>query len=115
MKSKSTAQINRRTAYTEKNAMLYYEWLGSSLITVFIITSTWLIVVMAGERYLAVCHPFKARKVISLKKTKITIFLVYLLCMVFSIPLFFENVLQEMKCKSASAFFFNMFKLCEYG
>lgn len=84
--------------YTEKNAMLYYEWLGSSLITVFIITSTWLIVVMAGERYLAVCHPFKARKVISLKKTKITIFLVYLLCMVFSIPLFFENVLQEMKC-----------------
>ncbi|CAG2239618.1 unnamed protein product [Mytilus edulis] len=84
--------------YTEQNAILYYEWLGSSLITVFIITSTWLIVVMAGERYLAVCHPFKARKIISLKKTKITIFLVYMLCMIFSIPLFFENILKKTKC-----------------
>ncbi|XP_021372380.1 thyrotropin-releasing hormone receptor-like [Mizuhopecten yessoensis] len=84
--------------YKDVSPVLYYHWLGPSFITIFIITSTWLIVVMAGERYLAVCHPFKARKIISLKRTRITISLVYTVCIMLSLPLFFENVITETRC-----------------
>ncbi|XP_069112568.1 thyrotropin-releasing hormone receptor-like [Argopecten irradians] len=88
--------------YKGLTPVLYYHWLGPSFITIFIITSTWLIVVMAGERYLAVCHPFKARKIISLKRTRITILLVYSVCIVLTIPLFFEKVITETRCYNNS-------------
>ena len=87
-------------SYTELNPVLYYQWLGGSFITIFIITSTWLIVVMAGERYIAVCHPFKARNLISLKRTRITIMLVYIVCICSTIPLFFENVITTLQCEN---------------
>ncbi|XP_062621030.1 neurotensin receptor type 1-like isoform X2 [Saccostrea cucullata] len=88
--------------YRERNGVLYYRWLGNGFITFFIINSTWLIVVMAGERYLAVCHPFKARKLISLKKTKIAICLVYMICILSIIPLFFESEIVETTCIDGS-------------
>ena len=88
-------QLDFQKVYTELSIVLYYQWLGSSFITVFIITSTWLTVYMAGERYVAVCHPFKARKLISLRKTRMTVFLVYLLCMSATVPLGFEKVVKS--------------------
>ncbi|XP_062615549.1 neurotensin receptor type 1-like [Saccostrea cucullata] len=88
--------------YRERNGVLYYRWLGNGFITFFIINSTWLIVVMAGERYLAVCHPFKARKLISVKKTKIAICLVYMICILSIIPLFFESEIVETTCIDGS-------------
>ena len=88
--------------YLEPNGIMYYRWLGNGFITFFIINSTWLIVVMAGERYIAVCHPFKARKFISLKKTKIAICLVYVVCMISTIPLFFEREIVEEICVDGS-------------
>lgn len=91
-----------KETYLEPNGVMYYRWLGSGFITFFIINSTWLIVVMAGERYIAVCHPFKARKLISLKKTKIAICLVYGICMISTIPLFFEQEIVEIICVDGS-------------
>ncbi|KAL3859572.1 hypothetical protein ACJMK2_009822 [Sinanodonta woodiana] len=84
--------------YTEATITLYYEWLGPSFITIFIITSTWLTVIMAGERYIAVCHPFKARKLISLKRTRVTIMLIYGTCLCAAIPLFFEKIVKAEEC-----------------
>ena len=87
-------QLDFQEVYHELSIVLYYEWLGSSFITVFIITSTWLTVYMAGERYIAVCHPFKARKLISLRRTRTTVFLVCILCISATIPLGFEKVIK---------------------
>ena len=87
-------QLDFQEVYHELSIVLYYEWLGSSFITVFIITSTWLTVYMAGERYIAVCHPFKARKLISLRRTRMTVFLVCILCISATIPLGFEKVIK---------------------
>lgn len=88
-------QLEFQDHYKELSIVLYYDWLGSSFITVFIITSTWLTVYMAGERYVAVCHPFKARKLISLRKTRTTVFLVYILCMSATVPLGFEKAIKS--------------------
>lgn len=100
--------------YNESSSVLYYHWLGPNFITIFIVTSTWLIVVMAAERYLAVCHPFKARKFISLKRTRITILLVYSVCVMLTLPLFFENVIMETKCFN-NTFLYKIERRVEFG
>lgn len=91
--------------YRERSSMLYYHWLGGPAISVFIVTSTWLIVAMAGERYVAVCHPFRARNIISLRRSRIMIVTIFVVCMAFSLPLFFEREIQEMKCVNNSTLF----------
>lgn len=88
-------RVESKSIYTELEAAVYVDWLGGPLITWFIVTSTWLTVAMAGERYLAVCHPFKARKLISLKKTRIIIAVVYLVCLGLTIPIGFERIIKE--------------------
>lgn len=88
-------RIKFEDEYRVLGAVLYFDWLAGPLITLFIVTSTWLTVAMAGERYLAVCHPFKARKVISLKKTRIIIAAVYLACFALTIPLGFERIIKD--------------------
>ena len=88
-------QIKFNDKYTEVSGVLLFHWLGGALITWFIVTSTWLTVAMAGERYLAVCHPFKARKLISLKKTRIIITVVYIVCLALTIPIGFEKIIKD--------------------
>ncbi|XP_060604092.1 uncharacterized protein LOC132756965 [Ruditapes philippinarum] len=88
-------QIEFDKKYSEFSGVLFFHWLGGALITWFIVTSTWLTVAMAGERYLAVCHPFKARKLISLKKTRIIIAVVYFVCLALTIPIGFEKIIKE--------------------
>ncbi|XP_045192521.2 mu-type opioid receptor-like [Mercenaria mercenaria] len=88
-------RIEYHSEYAELSGVLYFHWLGGPLITWFIVTSTWLTVAMAGERYLAVCHPFKARKLISLKKTRIIIAVVYFVCLGLTIPIGFEKIIKD--------------------
>ena len=74
--------------------MVYFEFLANGVITIFIISSTWLIVVMAAERYIAVCHPLRARKLISLRRTRASIVLVFVACALATIPIFLEKSIE---------------------
>ncbi|XP_059164862.1 uncharacterized protein LOC131947641 [Physella acuta] len=78
--------------------MIYFHQLVNGLITVFIVSSTLLIVVMAAERYIAVCHPLRARNLISLRRTRTSITLVFVVCAIATIPIFFEQGIEEMLC-----------------
>lgn len=89
------SQMAFKEEYQELTIGLYLDLLIGPCITWFIVTSTWLTVAMAGERYLAVCHPFKARKIISLRKTRIIIFMVYIVCLGLTIPLGFEKTITS--------------------
>ncbi|CAC5366176.1 unnamed protein product [Mytilus coruscus] len=71
--------------------MTYFYFFAPCLITYFISTSTWLTVVMSGERYLAVRFPFKAKRIISLGKTKVAILIVFFLCVFANLFLLFEH------------------------
>lgn len=82
--------------------MIYFDFMANGLITMFIISSTWLIVVMAAERYIAVCHPLWARKVISLKRTRVCIVLVFVVCALSTVPIFLEKKI-EMTCIDGTA------------
>lgn len=83
--------IPQQKCYDHRSVWLYLEWMLGPAITIFIIISTIMIVYMAAERYLAVCHPFKARRVISLRRTRIIIALVFVGCALATIPIFMER------------------------
>ena len=91
-----------KDVYAPGDYVVFYDWLGGGFITVFIVISTWLIVVMAGERYMAVCHPFKARKLISLRKTRISITVIFVLCALCTVPIFLEKEIGVVQCDSNS-------------
>ncbi|KAK2139435.1 hypothetical protein LSH36_1790g00004 [Paralvinella palmiformis] len=67
---------------------LFYNLYSTGLITTFSLTSTWLIVVTAGLRYLGVCHPLQSRYLITRKAIFISIGVICLVCVFVNVPQF---------------------------
>ena len=84
--------------YRAGELLVYFHLVSGGLITVFIVTSTWLIVVMAAERYVAVCHPLRARNLITLCRTRAYVILLFLLCPLCTVPVFMESFIQAVTC-----------------
>lgn len=62
------------------------------------LTSTWLTVVMALGRYLAVCRPLHARGTISLKATRLTVLGVFVASLLVNGPRFFHYEVSRTPC-----------------
>ena len=69
---------------------LYYRAYNEPLLNIFLLSSTWMVVIMASARYLAICRPLHARGYINLKGTALAIFFVFLLSLVFNLPQFWH-------------------------
>ena len=67
---------------------LYYNLYSTGLITTFSLTSTWLIVVTAGLRYLGVCHPLQSRYLITRRAIFICITVICVACVLVNVPQF---------------------------
>jgi hypothetical protein len=65
---------------------LYYSLYKEGSVNVFALSSSWLTVVMAVGRYVAVCRPLHARGFISLRGTRAAIGAVFGLAVCFNIP-----------------------------
>ncbi|KAL8589994.1 hypothetical protein ACOMHN_007019 [Nucella lapillus] len=91
--------------YSPGEVMVYFDVSLGGCITVFIVTSTCLIVVMAAERYVAVCHPLKARRFISLKRTRTYVILLFVLCPLFTLPVFREKYINRVTCVDGSTLY----------
>ena len=76
----------------------YYNHYKSGLINLFLLSSTWLIMVISVERYLAVCQPIRARWVISLRKTVIAQCTVVVLAIVVCLPKFLKYTPENYPC-----------------
>ncbi|KAL8590272.1 hypothetical protein ACOMHN_006388 [Nucella lapillus] len=87
-----------KNLYHPGEVLVYFHLLSNGLITMFIITSTWLIVVMAAERYVAVCHPLRARNLILLWRSRAYVVLLFVLCPLCTVPIFLESYIQEVPC-----------------
>ncbi len=81
--------------YPRRGFLLYYARNCAAVINIFIMTSTWLTVTMSTERYLAICHPLKSRKVLTLQRTKIAIVCVYILSALFNLPVFWRYSIRK--------------------
>ncbi|CAH1779855.1 unnamed protein product [Owenia fusiformis] len=81
--------------FLHKTFTLYYIVFSHAFINIFIMTSTWLTVVMATGRYLAICYPLRCRTTIELSWSKWAIVLVYIISVLFNIPWFFQMYIQR--------------------
>ena len=82
------------TLHPGKQFWFYWDMYGEAATNTFIVWSTWLTVSMAISRYVALCHPMKARRIVGLKSTKVSILLTFLLSVLLNIPFFliYESV-----------------------
>uniref|UniRef100_A0A5K4FCZ2 G_PROTEIN_RECEP_F1_2 domain-containing protein n=1 Tax=Schistosoma mansoni TaxID=6183 RepID=A0A5K4FCZ2_SCHMA len=62
----------------------------------FQVTSVWLTVAFAADRYLMICHPFWAKRWCTMKLAKIIIILIYVFSLIYGIPRYFEYKVFEM-------------------
>ncbi|KAI0219406.1 hypothetical protein LSAT2_029046 [Lamellibrachia satsuma] len=95
-----------RFSYRSISFQLIYRTFSGALVNTLIQTSTWLTVVMAMGRYLAICHPFKARHVIGMVGVKASIALVTTICVVFNIPRLFEFHIEAVTCRDGHDMYF---------
>lgn len=85
---------------------LFYVTYSSAIINVFIMASTWLTVTLAVGRYLATCHPLRAREVIGMTVAKWSIAIVCIVCILFNIPRFWQFKVCHIECTSGKSIYF---------
>ncbi len=67
---------------------MFYQLYCTGLITMFVLTGTWLIVVTAGIRYIGICHPLKARYLVHARGIYSVIACVMVICILGNLPSF---------------------------
>lgn len=69
-----------------------------AILNVFLFTSTWLIILISSERFIGICFPFVARKLIRVPRTLFAHALVFLSSVIINLPLFFKWSVVAMPC-----------------
>ena len=84
--------------YLEKNFDIIYRVYHAPVVNIFLTSSTWLTVMMAAQRYLAICHPIKARQLIDYKYTRLIITFIFFAALFLNIPRFWEYEIISAPC-----------------
>ena len=71
---------------------------NSALLNTFLFSSTWLTIVIALGRYLAICHPLHTRSFINLRGTRAAILVVFLVSVLINLADFFEMYIGHFTC-----------------
>jgi len=74
---------------------LVYKLYGTGVINTFMLSSTWLTVTMAVSRYIAICHPLRARQIIGKTFTVVSLMAVFLISVLFNVPRFLRHEPQQ--------------------
>ncbi|ESN94074.1 hypothetical protein HELRODRAFT_180242 [Helobdella robusta] len=82
-----------------------YNLYGSSLLGTFTMWSVWFIVVTSAMRYIGICHPLKARYLISKKKIVTVLIVVTVSCSILNSPSFFIFSMNDY-CEIDVGYFF---------
>ena len=77
---------------------LWYRVYGHCIVNMFIMSSTWLTVVMAMCRYLAICFPIRGRQLLGKTFTSFSISAVFVLCIIFNLPRFWMHEIDHIEC-----------------
>ena len=67
---------------------LVHKLYGYGVINTFMLSSTWLTVTMAVSRYIAICHPLRARQIIGKTFTIASLVAVFVVSVLFNVPRF---------------------------
>jgi len=96
--------IPEQSQYTSVDVVfvLYFKVYEEPLLNIFLLSSTWLTVVMAVGRYLAICWPLHARGFISLRGTCVAIASAFLVSVLANLPLFWKYSILVHACPALS-------------
>ena len=89
---------SQNVMFTGANFFFLYKMYGKGIQQILSFTSTWLTVLLATARYIAICHPLQARSVLDLRATLIAILGIVVACVVFSLPLFWALKAHKFEC-----------------
>lgn len=78
-------------AHASFDFRLMHKLYGYGVINTFMLSSTWLTVATAVSRYIAICHPLRARQIIGKRFTVTSLVVVILTSVLFNIPRFLDK------------------------
>ena len=78
--------------------ILYFYTYKEPIFNIFLLTSTWVTVVMAISRYLVVCRPLHARGIISIGATRLVLAAVYICSLLLNLPRFWHYTVSHYPC-----------------
>ena len=93
----------RRTVCRLNFSVIYHVY-SIALFNLFLLESTWLTVAMAAGRYLAICHPFRAKEWVGMKMFRRSIIVLTLICVIFNIPRFWTYDIETHNCNGTSVY-----------
>ena len=96
--------VNIRAFACSITFKMVYRCYSVPLMNIFILSSTWFTVFMATSRYLAICHPFRARYLICMKGTKISIAVIFITCVSANIPRFFHYKIKVIPLSNSTLY-----------
>ena len=70
---------------------LTYATFAAIFMNIFLLMSIWITVMLAIERYIAICQPFMAAKMCTVVKARIIIVIIFVACLLVRLPNFFEH------------------------
>ena len=85
------------------DVMVCHIWHGFTINAAVIVLSIWNLVLIAYERFLAICHPFKYRN-LTKAKLRVIIALVYMCSILFVLPALFQVTFRDNACYPESHF-----------
>lgn len=92
--------------YDSLSFELYYSIYSEAIINIFIMSSTLLTVTIATSRYMAIVHPLRAREVIGMTFARSSIVLVFVICILFNLPRFWNETIDFMDCVGGARVYF---------
>ncbi|KAK3085992.1 hypothetical protein FSP39_011816 [Pinctada imbricata] len=94
------AFMTNKQAYGRHEFMLYYNIYNTAVISIFILSSTLLTVLTALMRYLAICHPFRSRQLISVRNSVMAITIIAVISVAFNLPTFWRKKIEPVPCST---------------
>ena len=85
---------------------IIYAAYGNAVINTFILSSTWLIVAMAGSRYVSVCHPLVARVVVGRRFSIVSMGGVFAASVAVNVPRYFRREIASIACLEGGRFYY---------
>ena len=79
--------------------MIYQEYANIFLHT-FLLASVWFTVMLAIERYIAICFPLRAISICTTRRARIIIFFIFLISFLCRVPNFFEITIEKSQVSS---------------
>ncbi|KAL4226793.1 obsolete signal transducer [Mactra antiquata] len=97
----TTYPVKGAIDWTKPAYALLFPYLHPAAVT-FQVTSIWLTLAFTVDRYIMICHPFKAERMCSTGRARKVIIGIYILGMVFNIPRFLEYKSSSIPVPSAN-------------